>query len=118
MRNLTITLNSDWTGALRTAASAAKANSYQGENLNFESANVFFRKLTESRWAMIHALQSDGGDVGVKELGRRLGRDPSRINHDASVLIELGLIEKSDNGGLRCPFKDIHVEMHLGARVS
>jgi predicted transcriptional regulator len=118
MRNLTITLNSDWKGALRTAASRAKANSYQGETLNFESANVFFGKLTERRWAIIHALQSDGGDVGVRELGRRLGRDPSRIHQDASVLIELGLVEKSDTGALRCPFKDIHVDMHLGARVA
>jgi len=118
MRSLTITLNPDWKGALRAAATAAKANTYQGEALNFESANAFFGKLTERRWAMIHALQSDGGDVGVRELGRRLGRDPSRIHQDATILIELGLLEKSESGALRCPFKDIHVDMHLGARVA
>ena len=118
MRHLTISLNSDWKSALRAAGTAAKASSYEGETLNFESASAFFGKLTERRWDMIHALQSDGGDVGIRELARRLGRDPSRIHQDAAILIELGLLEKSDTGSLKCPFKDIHVDMHLGARVA
>ena len=76
MRNLTISLNLDWKAALRAAGTAAKASSYQGEILNFESASAFFGKLTERRGDMIHALQSDGGDVGIRELAHRLGRDP------------------------------------------
>ena len=115
MRHLTISLNSNWKSALRAAGTAAKASSYQGETLNFESASAFFGKLTERRWDMIHALQSD---VGIRELARRLGSDSSRIHEDAAMLIDLGLLEKSDTGSLRCPFKDIHVDMHLGARVA
>ena len=103
---------------MRADGTAAKASSYQGETLNFESASAFFGKLTERRWDMIHALQSDGGDVGIRELARRLGGDSSRIHEDAAMLIDLGLLEKSDTGSLRCPFKDIHVDMHLGARVA
>jgi len=118
MRNLTITLNSDWMSALKAAGASAKESTYQGETLNFESASSFFGKLTERRWNMIHALQSDGGDVGVRELARRLGRDPSRIHQDAAILIELGRLEKSDSGSLRCPFKDIQLDIHLGSRVA
>ena len=103
---------------MRAAGTAAKASTNQGESVNFESASAFFGKLTERRGDMIHALQSDGGDVGIRELARRLERDPSRIHQDAAILIELGLLEKSDTGSLRCPFKDIHVDMHLGARVA
>jgi predicted transcriptional regulator len=80
MRNLTITLNSDWMSALKAAGASAKESTYQGETLNFESASSFFGKLTERRWNMIHALQSDGGDVGVRELARRLGRAPYMQN--------------------------------------
>ena len=117
MRHLTITLNSDWEGALRAAGASAKASTYQGEILNFESANAFFGKLTERRWAMIHSLQSYGGDVGVRELARRLGRDPSRIHQDARILVELGVLERTESSSLRCPLKDIHVDMRLGTRV-
>ncbi len=60
-RTLTITLQPDWKAALRASAQVAfKADSYQGERLNFESAGAFFSHLTERRWALIHALQGAG----------------------------------------------------------
>ena len=47
-RYLTITMQSDWKGALRAMAKAADADTYQGEVLNFESPGRFFGQLTES----------------------------------------------------------------------
>jgi predicted transcriptional regulator len=112
MRSLTITLKPDWKSALQ------HAGSYQGETLNFETPGAFFGRLTERRWAIVHALQADGGDVGVRELARRLSRDPSRVHQDAGVLLELGLIERTPAGSLRCPYADIHVDMHLSTRAA
>lgn len=112
-RTLTITLRADWTSALRSSAQAAfKATAYQGEQLNFESADAFFSHLTERRWAMIHALQGEG-EVPVRELARRVGRDVKRVHSDAAALVDLGLIERTERGGLCCPFDDIHVDLHL-----
>lgn len=112
-RTLTVTINPDWRAALRAAAGAAfAADTYQGETLNFESPAAFFARLTENRWAMLHALQGVG-EVAVRELARRLERDVKRVHEDAGVLVELGLIERTDRGGLVCPFDDIHVDMHL-----
>jgi predicted transcriptional regulator len=112
-RTLTITLQPDWQTALRNAATAAfKADVYQGERLNFESAAAFFSHLTERRWALIHALQG-AGVVPVRELARRVGRDVKRVHEDAASLVDLGLIERLERGGLCCPFADIHVDMHL-----
>ena len=31
----------------------------------------------------------------------------------AAVLVTLGLIERTERGGLLCSFDDIHVDMHL-----
>ena len=45
-RYLTITMQADWQGALRAAGRAAKAGSYQGEVLNFESPGDFFGQLS------------------------------------------------------------------------
>jgi predicted transcriptional regulator len=36
-----------------------------------------------------------------------------RVHEDAASLVDLGLIERSERGGLCCPFADIHVDMHL-----
>ncbi|NTV11058.1 MAG: hypothetical protein HGA47_09835 [Zoogloea sp.] len=112
-RTLTVTINPDWRSALRSAAGGAfAASTYQGETLNFETPAAFFSRLTENRWAMLHALQG-AGEVAVREFARRLGRDVKRVHEDAGVLTELGLIERTDRGGLVCPFDDIHVDMHL-----
>jgi len=112
-RTLTITINTDWQGALHAAAQAGfTAAGYQGEALNFKTPEAFSRKLTNRRWTSLHVLQG-AGEVSVRELALRLGRDVKRVHQDAGVLVHLGLIERTERGGLLCPFDDIHVDMHL-----
>ncbi len=111
-RTLTITINDDWENDLRQAAKQSMQGGYQGEQLNFTSPSLFFGKLTEKRWDLVQALQK-GGTVGVRELARRVKRDVRRVHDDVGVLIDLGLIEKNDQGKLQCPYTDIHVDMHL-----
>lgn len=114
-RCLTITLGPDWRSALRKAGRTATATTYQGETLNFETPRALFGHLTERRWAIVQALQQDGGTVGLRERARRLGRDVKRVHEDASALVALGLIERNEAGALRCPFVDIHVDVHMAA---
>ncbi|OZI21513.1 hypothetical protein CAL26_23610 [Bordetella genomosp. 9] len=94
------------------AAEGMKRGKYQGEKLNFETPSAFFSRLTSNRWAMLAELQG-AGNVGVRELARRLGRDVKRVHDDATALVELGLIERSEAGALSCPYADIHVDMHV-----
>lgn len=114
MRTLTITTNPDWKSALRAAGQRASkglaTREYQGETLNFETPGSFFSRLTENRWQLLNELLGSG-TVGVRELARRLGRDVKRVHADAAVLVELGLIEKGENGTLVCPYGNIHVDM-------
>lgn len=114
MRTLTITTNPDWKSALRAAGQRASkglaTGEYQGETLNFETPGSFFSRLTENRWQLLNELLGSG-TVGVRELARRLGRDVKRVHADAAVLVELGLIEKDENGALVCPYGNIHVDM-------
>jgi predicted transcriptional regulator len=112
-RTLTITLNPDHCGALETAMKTGMiASAYCGETMNFETPGIFFSRLTKKRWDLLHALQG-AGELAVRELARRLARDVRRVHGDAAVLVELGLVELSASGGLRCPFDEIHVNLHL-----
>lgn len=113
-RTLTITMNTDWRAALRAAGKRASARSYKGEVLNFESAGSFFGKLTERRWALVHALQSQGA-MSVRELARRVARDVRRVHDDVEVLAQLGLFERTVSGGVVCPFQAVHIDMRLTA---
>ncbi len=113
-RTLTITMTADWRGALRVAGKRATARSYRGEVLNFESAGSFFGKLTERRWALVHALQGQG-PMSVRELARRVARDVRRVHGDVEALAELGLVERTESGGVLCPFEAVHIDMRLTA---
>jgi predicted transcriptional regulator len=111
-RTLTITLEPDWRMALRAAGQAAQADRYQGETLNFETPATLFGRLTERRWALVQTLQGTG-ELPLRELARRVGRDVKRVHEDVTVLVDLGLLERSERGGVCCPFDDIHVDLRL-----
>ena len=69
-RNLTITLQPDWKAAIRAVGVAAKADTYQGEVLNFETPAQFFGQLSEKRWDIVRAAQGKGDHCHIdgKEL--------------------------------------------------
>ena len=113
-RYLTITMQTDWKGGLRAAGQSAKAGTYQGEILNFESPGDFFGQLSEKRWEIVRACQGKG-ELSVRELARVVGRDVKRVHEDVTTLAELGLVERTESGGVICSFTSMHIDMVLKA---
>ncbi len=113
-RYLTITMQADWQGALRAAGRAAKDDSYQGEVLNFESPGDFFGQLSEKRWEVVRACRGRG-EVSVRELAGLVERDVKRVHDDVTTLSDLGLLERTESGGVVCPFSTMHIDMYLKA---
>ena len=113
-RYLTITLQPDWKAAMRAVGKTAKAKTYQGEVLNFETPAQFFGRLSEKRWNIVRAAQGKA-EMSVRELARVVGRDVNRVHDDVVILAELGLLERTQTGGLTCPYTSMHIDMHLMA---
>ena len=113
-RFLTITLQPDWQADLRAASHAAQQDTYQGEVLNFESPGHFFGQLTEKRWALVRTAQGKG-ELSVRELARLVDRDVKRVHEDVVVLAELGLLERTESGGVLCPYSSMYIDMYLKA---
>jgi len=51
----------------------------------------------------------------VRELARRVERDVKRVHEDVQVLVDLGLAERTEDGGVSCPFSQVHIDTHLRA---
>ena len=111
-RRLTITLQPDWKAAIRAVGVAAKSGTYQGEVLNFETPAQFFGQLSEKRWDIVRAAQGKG-EMSVRELARVVGRDVKRVHDDIVILAELGLLERTDSGGVTCPYSSMHIDMYM-----
>jgi predicted transcriptional regulator len=112
-RTLTINVQPDWKAGLRTVARKAKATTYQGETLSFETPEMFFGRLTERRWELVRRVQGKG-PMSIREIARLVSRDVKRVHEDVTVLVELGLLER-DERGVECPFARIHVDIELAS---
>ena len=55
------------------------------------------------------------GPISVRGLARRVARDVRRVHDDVEVLAGLGLVERTDTGGVECPFEAVHIDMRLTA---
>ena len=53
--------------------------------------------------------------MSVRELARFVTRDVWRVRDDVEVLAALGLFERTDSGGVVCPFEAVHIDMRLTA---
>jgi len=119
-RTLTISIESDLDADMAQFAASAKrgvaSGQYQGETLNFATPATFFRHLSAHRWNLLTCLL-EAGTLGVRELARRVGRDVKRVHADAGELVRLGLLEKTAQGALHCPYGRIDIDMELVPRT-
>ncbi|HHQ42802.1 MAG TPA: MarR family transcriptional regulator [Chromatiales bacterium] len=116
-RTLRVTVDPDWKGRLRAAGRRAQRGRPGCDTLNFESPEAFFAHLTPRRWTLLQALLG-AGELPVRELARRVGRDVRRVHDDVRALAALGLVERTDSGGVRCPYRELHVDVRLRAHAA
>ena len=112
-----IQAGSDMIDRARAGAMAAiRSGKYQGEHFGFESPAALFRTITPKRWELLAKLQQTG-PLGIRGLARELERDFRRVHDDVTALIEIGLIEKTNDGKIWVPFKEIRTNfvMHSAA---
>ena len=53
--------------------------------------------------------------MSLRELARVVDRDVKRVHQDVGILTELGLLERTDGGGVACPYTSMHIDMYLQA---
>jgi predicted transcriptional regulator len=82
--------------------------------LHFESPAALFRVLTLKRWELIERLQALGAS-SVRGLARHLGRDVKRVHEDIGLLMEYGLIVRTEKRQICVPYKVIRADFDLRA---
>lgn len=55
------------------------------------------------------------GPLSIRELARRLGRGVERIHEDVHALLNVGLLESTDDESFECPYAVVHVNFTLTA---
>ena len=79
-------------------------------HLSFESARLMFSELTPARLDLLNTLRNTG-PCSVYALAKTAERNYSNVHTDVARLLDLGLIERTDDEMVFVPFDD--VEMHF-----
>jgi predicted transcriptional regulator len=93
---------------------AAFEGKQQGEFISFESPAVLFKVLSGKRWELLKVM-TGAGPMTIREAARKLHRDGKAVHGDVHVLINAGIIQKTEAGQIVFPFDVIHVDFMLKA---
>ena len=81
-------------------------------HLSFESARLMFSELTPARLDLLDTLRKSG-PCSVYALAKTADRNYSNVHTDVARLLDLGLIERTDDETVFVPFDDVEMHFHL-----
>ncbi len=90
---------------------AAFEGKAQGARISFASVELLWRTLTTKRWAILHAMTGQG-EMAIREVARRVGRDVKAVHGDVTALIHAGVIERAGRGVVFA-YDAVHVDFKL-----
>ena len=100
---------------LRTAKALEKgARVSVREPLHFADMTTLLENLTGERGRIVEFVRANG-PLSIYAVARRLARNYKIVHADVNRLIELGLLEKQDDGRLVVPYRSIVAEIKLAA---
>lgn len=86
--------------------------SVEATHISFENMEGLLKALTPNRWRMLRRLRILGPS-SIRALSQALERDYRGVHADVGVLIELELIERTQDGKIFVPWSRITAEMSL-----
>ncbi len=86
----------------------------QGTFISFESPMLLFKVLSGNRWELLKVM-TNAGPMSMRAAARRLSRDVKAVHRDVHMLLDVGILQKTDKGQIEFPFEAVHVDFILKA---
>ncbi len=90
---------------------AAFEGKAQGTHISFASVELLWQTLKIKRWAILHAMTGQG-EMPIREVARRVGRDVKAVHGDVTALIRAGVIDRTRRGVVFA-YDAVHVDFKL-----
>jgi predicted transcriptional regulator len=86
----------------------------QSAYIGFACEELLWKTLTLKRWAILK-MMCGAGELTIREVARRLNRDIKAVHGDMQLLLQCGLVNKTENGKVIFPYDALHVDFMLQA---
>ena len=93
-------------------ALAAFNGKKQGSFISFESPSMLFKMLTLKRWEILKVLTGKN-PVSIREAARLVGRDVKAVHGDITTLLNVGILERTEDNKIAFDFDQVHVDFVL-----
>ncbi len=84
------------------------------DRISFESLSELWRVLAPKRMEIVHAM-AGAGRLTIREVARRVGRDFKAVHSDVTMLVNAGILERTQRGAVEFPYDRVHVEFDMMA---
>jgi len=84
-------------------------------HISFETFDLLRKVLSGNRWTLLQSM-CGAGALGVRELARKVGRDVKAVHTDTRVLLNAGVIDRTNDGKLLFPYR--HMKLHAESNNS
>lgn len=91
----------------------AEAGQTVAPKLTFGSLRELFSAITEKRLDLLRHIAAHEG-LNVRQLAQSMRRDYKGVHTDVTSLVELGLLDRREDGSLSTPYDEILI--HAGIR--
>jgi predicted transcriptional regulator len=82
--------------------------------ISFAAPELVWRLLTAKRWDLLKALRG-AGPVSIREAARLVERDVKAVHGDVTALLNAGILDRAEGGGIVFAFDAVKVEFLLQA---
>jgi predicted transcriptional regulator len=108
----TVTLGVSSIEETKRQMAAAFRGERQGEFITFASVELLWKVLTAKRWDILQAMTGQG-EITIREIARRVGRDVKAVHGDVQALLAAGVLDRAENGRIVFPYDAVHVDFTL-----
>lgn len=82
--------------------------------IGFATPELLWEVLTAKRWELLKVL-CGAGPVSIREAARRVERDVKAVHSDITALLNAGVLDRAEGGGVIFPFEAVKVQFLLQA---
>jgi len=86
----------------------------QGARISFATPELLFQLMTAKRWELIR-MMTGAGPLTIREAARRVDRDVKGVHGDVHILLNAGILRKTEDGLIVFPYDAIRVDVMLHA---
>jgi len=97
---------------LGDVAKAWKTGKATEPRISFDNVEDLWKILSPKKMDILKAM-TGAGQLGIREVSRKVGRDVSAVHRDLQALIVAGIVDRTDDGKVVFPYDEIHVDFTL-----